>query len=339
MRELFGRLIELDPAASEDVMVIDYFDRLIAARIGIDALLREGALLGRAAVGYEAGGRRLRYLASGATAGATPRPPTAIVAPLAGDGQVWMDVVPSSAPSAAMVLERLALALALTRGAAEAEPHEPSAVELLLSPPAPGETPHARLAAMGRLRLEPTGEFRAVSLPLTETPPAWPSAVIDTPRGPVRGVIARSGFAWLRPGGIGTAAEGDQLHVSWRHALLALRLSDGAEPFEADELGPLLLALETPETDPLRRREVERLRTVLDQHWSVAELGAVADGRSLRQIAAESGLHHSTVQSKLARLPLLLGYDPSTPIGRHRLALAILLLRLSLRSPSDRPTL
>lgn len=332
MRELFGRLIDLDPTAGDDLLVIDYFDRLTAAQVGVERLLKEAALLARTTVGLDTDDRSLCVLASGSTAGAMSSPDTATTKPVGTRGLVWMDISTSTAPSAEMVLERLALALSIAIETTQVH-STPSAVEILVSTPPPGEPPLARQSALGRLRLETNGIFRAIALPLTEKPPpGMPQSVVDTSRGPLRAVIARAGFEWTGVGGVGTPADGENLHLSWINAMIALRLSDGKSAFEADRLGSLLTALKAHEGTSESRSDVESIRRALDQRWSLEELQAVSDGLSLRQIAAVAGLHHSTVQSKLMRLESVLGFSPLEPLGRHRLAFGLLLHRVSWHS-------
>lgn len=55
----------------------------------------------------------------------------------------------------------------------------------------------------------------------------------------------------------------------------------------------------------------------------------LAEADSMRAAAARLGLHHSTVQQQTAALADALGYDPRTPSGRVRFALARSLQRLA----------
>ena len=58
-------------------------------------------------------------------------------------------------------------------------------------------------------------------------------------------------------------------------------------------------------------------------------LRALVDGASQRALAAEAGVHHSTMGARLQKLPEALGYDPSTSAGRTRLDVALMLHRLA----------
>ncbi|MFD2796461.1 helix-turn-helix domain-containing protein [Promicromonospora vindobonensis] len=338
MRELFGKLVDLDPAASDALRVIEYFDRLVSARAGTTALLKEAAVLARTKVGYEKDGQARTFLPSGSEGTPTPRSMEAIVSETADGAIVWMELNEASVATASMVLDRLALALAVSAMQVE-DGASRSAVTILLSPPLPGEDLGSRTAALGKLRLEPNGVFRTLALPLDVLPPpGWPQTLVETPWGRVRGVIARSGFTWNQAGGIGTATDGYGIHESWWRATVALRLSDNIRPFEADSLGSLLVPLQ-PSAAGIGADELDRVRRALKNRWTTDELAAVADGGSLRRVAAVSGLHHSTITERLNRLPTILGYDPKTGTGRARLTIALMLHRLDEPAPFDRPIL
>lgn len=330
MRELFGQLISLDPATSDALTAIEYFDRLVDAHVGVSMLLKESALLSRSLVGFEGGTRRRSFLPSGIEAAGVVRPSEARTVSVGDLGLAWMVTTEQSSPVADVVLDRLAISLRITESRVDESGAARSAIDILLSEPLPDERPTIRSAAAGRLRLEPGGSFRVLALPLEAAPPAgWPHGIMDSPWGPARAVIARSGASWAGPGGIGTLATVDGLPQSWRHAVIALRLSDGEAPFDAAELGALLLALQPEQSDILRKAEIDLVERALASSWTLPELVAVAEGASLRSIAAVSHRHHSTIEERLQRLPELLSFDPRTALGRTRLMLAILLRRLA----------
>lgn len=338
MRELFGRIADLDPAASDGLVVIEYFDRLVAAHITLDGLVKEAAILARATVGYEHGPRYYRRLPSGDVSAAA-RPAHALSATTSTGAVVWLAPSPATPPIAQMVLERLTLATELTESRRGRE-HKPSAVEILLTPPLPDEPLGLRAGALGRLRLETDGVFRALALPLSITPPvASPHALIETPWGPIRGAIVRDSYRLNGRSGMGTRATGRSLHTSWRHALIALRLAEDEQPLSADDIGPILLhALEELQTqNASAAEEIDKVERARAGHWSIPQLRALANGQSLRAIAASAGLHHSTVHARLSTLPDLLGYDPQTPLGRVRLGATLMLWQLNGPSPYGRP--
>lgn len=57
MRELLGRLTVLDPAASESLKIIEYFDALVAGGAGAEAIVRAAAILGATTAGACVRGR------------------------------------------------------------------------------------------------------------------------------------------------------------------------------------------------------------------------------------------------------------------------------------------
>lgn len=326
MRELLGRLLDLDPTASDNLLVIEYFDRLVAARPSIEVLVKEAAILARATVGYDHGSRRYRRLPSGDAAAVASPPDDAMTVSVPGGGEAWLSPSSESTPTRDMVLERLALAIEL----AESRPsddQEPSSVHILLTDPQPDESSDLRTRALGRLRLEPDGMFRAVALPLSSTPPsATPHALMETSWGPVRAAIVRDGRRAGGPAGIGTLELGRDLHRSWKHAVIALRLAGADECLAADDFGPVLLDMldAAQSSTSSHDSEMLALERAMSHQWTAGELRAVAEGRSLRVIAGVRGLHHSTVHAKLAKLPEILGYDPQSGLGRHRLATALM---------------
>ncbi|MBD3753542.1 MAG: hypothetical protein IE935_14275, partial [Micrococcales bacterium] len=89
MQELVGRITALDPEASETLKVITYFDALVGAGAGIDALLRAAATLSGVTAGLEHRDRIRRRDASGRQVDGDP-----VVTSPARDvpgGRVWLE--------------------------------------------------------------------------------------------------------------------------------------------------------------------------------------------------------------------------------------------------------
>ncbi|OXY87993.1 helix-turn-helix domain-containing protein [Streptomyces diastatochromogenes] len=137
--------------------------------------------------------------------------------------------------------------------------------------------------------------------------------------------------------GIGPAVPVLDLPRSWAAARLALRftaegddLDPGQRVVRADELGGIALLAELvvpgAEPDP----DVRAVETAAaDAPWMLRTLHAVAATASLRAAAAEAGVHHSTLQDRLAHAEHLLGWPVRTPQGRFRLQLALMLRHLT----------
>jgi hypothetical protein len=128
--------------------------------------------------------------------------------------------------------------------------------------------------------------------------------------------------------GIGFAGRVSELPASWRSALVALALADD-EPSLADDYGSLIgLASPINDSEELPP-DLAALEAAAGHGWPVPVLQAIADGESVRGIAAVAGLHHSSVHARLPELTRLLGFDPLTPLGRTRLYASLLLRRVA----------
>lgn len=321
MQELVGRLTALDPEASETLKVVSYFDTLVGGGVGLDALLRGAAVLSGTTAGYAAAaGRELRIAPSGerlvpadAAASAWPHRETS-------DGsRVWIER--SGAPHAndAMVLERLALAVAITT--ARRSSTADAAVEVVVTAGAPAAE---RAVAASKLRLDASRDVRAIAFhPDAAALTPGPTAVVATPRGLARAVLVDGAFH-VPPGvraGVGVSGPADRLPESWASALIALRLSTPREPVvDAAELGALLFVAESADRHEEPHPDAAALAALDERSRLVLE--AFADAGSVRSAASMLGMHHSSVQARLDALTAQLGYDPRTPAGRTRYALA-----------------
>ncbi|WP_375400545.1 hypothetical protein [uncultured Amnibacterium sp.] len=329
MKELVGRLIASDPVASEELRIIQHFDQLVRGKMGVGSLLREAAMVSRSTLGYVNGPRRLQFSSTGLPVRyRNPDPGVPRVEVTTGAG-VWLEVGAASAPGHRMVLDRVALAIEITEGRDPEENRLHTALEVLLSTDAAGDESEARWAAAARLHLDPEAKYRAVASAVgQEWPPRWPSALMATPWGPVRGAVLQPDTSWDAAGGIGVPTSPLALQHSWRSALFAWRLSGQGGRFSAESLGPLLTVLEAAESSGWIHPDRGVIEGVLARNWSIAELQAIADGASVRAIASAAGLHHSTVQLHLPRLSAALGFDVVSPIGRIRLQIGLLLRRI-----------
>jgi DNA-binding PucR family transcriptional regulator len=123
----------------------------------------------------------------------------------------------------------------------------------------------------------------------------------------------------------------ESLHHSWATALLALRLTSPRHPRQlADELGSLIVFAEAADASAYETPDLTALKRLLDpQPKALALLESIAANTSLRAVADELGLHHSTVQSRAAEYSTALGFDVRTAAGRVRLSLVLTLWRLA----------
>ncbi|GAA1958225.1 helix-turn-helix domain-containing protein [Agromyces allii] len=322
MQELVGRLTALDPEASETLKVVSYFDALVAGGVGPDSLLRGAAVLSGAVAGYAARSstRVKRVAPDGEPLGTTDAAASAWPSRETSDGSlVWLERTGPAHANDAMVLERLALAVAIT--SARRSNTADAAVEVVVTA---GAAASERAVAATKLRLDCAPDVRVVvSLPDGPPPADGPAAVVATARGLVR-VVLVDGPAVVPAGlraGIGLGGPAERLPESFASALIALRLGTAAEPaVDAAQLGALLLLAEAADRHDERHPDASAL-AALDPR-ALAVLDAFADAGSVRQAASALGMHHSSVQARLDALAETLGYDPRTPTGRTRYALA-----------------
>ncbi|TXK41603.1 helix-turn-helix domain-containing protein [Nonomuraea sp. C10] len=338
MRELVGRVSALDTEAGAAVRVIAYFDRLVQAHAGLEAIVRGAAMLAGCPACLSDPDRhlRIRVRADGEREDHRTAPDPGWPAHHVGSGAAALRLErPGRAgPVDAIVLERAAAAardvLDRTWGRAPARPGEdPALVELLLDAAAP---PQARLIAARRLNLAGDVRVRAV---------AEEGGRARIERDPV--IIAD------RPGekrqGVGPAVPVPELPESWRLARVALRLAaegsaqdPGPRVVFADELGGLMVLAAAARPDGEAVPDVLALeRAGSAAPWTLATLHAVAYAQSLRAAATELTIHHSTLQERMTHAEHLLGWDVRTPQGRLRLQLAFALRRLARHPEPGRP--
>ena len=325
MQELVGRLTALDPEASETLKVVSYFDTLVAGAVGVDGLLRGAAVLSGAVAGYAPSSSSpvRRDVRIAPTGEALERPDAATSdwpSRETSDGsRVWIERVGPAHANDAMVLERLALAVAIT--SARRAGTTDAAVEVVV---AANASASERAVAASKLRLDASPRVRALAFHADAaalTP--GPTAVVATPRGLARVVIVDGAFH-VPPGvraGVGSSGTADRLPESWASALIALRLTTTREPVvDASALGALLLVAEAADRHGETHPDAAALVALDERSQHVLE--ALADAGSVRAAASVLGMHHSSVQARLDVLAAQLGYDPRSPSGRTRYALA-----------------
>lgn len=329
MQELVGKLSALDPEASESLKVIGFFDTLVSAQASVAALARSAAVLAGVPAGARAGaaGRIVRAGPAGARMdeGSPAGWPSLDVR---GGVTVWIEREGSSHANDAMLLERFAIAVSITLSRVDFDARDHRTAEIVVDATASIEE---RTAAATRLRLNLHGRMRAIALSADAPLPSAPvSGLISTLFGFAQVLLVDESFTGFgERAGVGLAVEHTRLPESWASALVALRLSDDANRIvHADELGPLLMLAEAADAGLEPHPDAVELSRFADDRSSLATLDAVIDKGSVRGAALALGLHHSTVQARLAALTEALGYDVRTTIGRTRYTLSRTLQRL-----------
>lgn len=319
MRELLGRLTVLDPAASESVKIIDYFDSLVAGGAGAEAIVRAAAILGVSTAAARVRGRVVRIDADGRRLDDGAASAAASEAASEATTTVWFERTSGPTVNDAMILDRARLALAIieTRSAPTT-----SMVDRVIDPDASRVD---RQAAAHRLKLD--GAVRVVATPPPGPRPfAGPATVLATPYGAVWVGLGNDVPA-IGPVGESVAHDLDDLPRACADALLGLRLADERHPIvDTAELGALIVLARGYDRTAARHPDVVRL-AALDTR-TLDALDVMVDSESIRGAAAILSLHHSTLQSRHDSWTRSLGYDPLSPRGRARYLAARLLLRL-----------
>jgi len=196
---------------------------------------------------------------------------------VAGGERVWIERDGAPHANDAMLLERFAIAVAITRSRAAMDSAAHRVVEVVVDTKLSAD---ARAEAAARLRLDPDVVVRAIATPASHDEARFPSAVLSTRFGLAR-VVLVSGHASYTPqgpAGIGVAVEPDNLPGSWSSALVALRLADQRSPVvEADQLGALLLLAEAADADTVPHPDVLALDQLSPDRAALPTLDALTE--------------------------------------------------------------
>ncbi|SDH11320.1 PucR C-terminal helix-turn-helix domain-containing protein [Klenkia brasiliensis] len=312
------RLAALDPEMAAALRAVGHFDALLAARAGLQDVVRGAAGLAGCPVRWADPDRGLvvRSRPDGVLeAGPDPDPAWPSVAVEGTGGTLLLERPGPAGTRDAVVLERAAAAVGtvLDRTRRGRPGADPASVEVVLDPAA---APADRSAAARRLGL--AGPARAVAL--------------------ADGRWAVTGAGESSPVGVrcgtGPAVLVDELPRSAALAALALRLTAEGTPEDpgprvvhADEVGTVLLLVEAADDAP-PLPDVQALDAAAAAGpWVLTTLDAVATTGSQRDAARALHLHHSTLQDRLQHAEQLLGWDLRDPAGRLRLQLALHLRR------------
>jgi hypothetical protein len=332
MQGLVWRLKALDPEASESLKVIAYFDALVDGHASAQVLLTGAAVLSGCAAGYVADGSSVRVDSSG-TKTASGDPGSWPGHDFGDGGRVWIERAGQPFANDEMILERVAIALGISLDRTSPVAASRRAVETVIDGAAPLDR---RMDAAAMLHLERESSYRVVAVPASVALPG-PSSVIYTGVGPVRAAIRRLSEVQPsdgRPGvrsGVGLAMVPSALDRSWASALFALRLTTAQNPCQlADDLGSLLVFAELADSTRVEPPDLTALNLLLQsQPKALALLESMAAASSLRAVAEDVGLHHSSVQNRAAEYSTALGFDIRTAPGRVRLSLVLTLYRLA----------
>jgi PucR C-terminal helix-turn-helix domain len=360
MRELLGRLSELDHGAESLVRVIAYFDTLVDNHVGLETIVRSAAALGGCTAGASDPDQPIfmRVDSVGKRYGPDVRydPGIRVVRQSSTGLEVWLERPDGPMPTDMMVLERFvsSAAIVIERAYGRAPGRDPGQVELLIE----GRTSVEVRLRVGRRLCLPTSEpIQVVAVPYaasreskdavaaTEAQPDLPSQW-STQVGRLRAYVVPGCAVAADPNlpyraGIGPLVGLYDLHASWQGAVTALRLTaagtdadPGPRQLHYNDLGGLAVIAESFDPRASAMHDVEELERVQQLWpWALSTLEGVASHDSLRQAANHLYLHHSTVQQRVTQLESAMDLAIGTVPGRLRLQLALALRRVRKNGP------
>ncbi|MFV0457871.1 MAG: helix-turn-helix domain-containing protein [Actinomycetales bacterium] len=336
MRDLIGQFSAVDDDAASVLRVISHFDTLVERRAGLSSFVRAAAALSGYPAGLRdpAGARVLRSAPDG-----VPLPE----APLSQEWSrhvvdvdsgviVWLEHAAPS-PVLALVLERFAGGVRVTLDRTRQGLSYADAVRIAIDEDSDTRT---RDVALRRLAVAEPAMVLALDagdVPVERTgiPDRLTAQVLDVRAcilpSPLHGVQLRAPAR----AGAAMAKRAADLPQAWNRALVALRFAGHTglhgPVVHYEELGAIAtvaeaVSQESASADP----DVTRLRELTREHgWPISTLEAVLASSSLRQAATQLHIHHSTLQERLSRLEVWLGFSPISPAGRIRVGLALVL--------------
>lgn len=314
MEGLLLRLSALDADAENAVRVIGFYDRLIAARASLDAVVTSTKGLVECPAGLSSPSRGL------AIGGPIPR--AAAKRKLDDGTVVWIARDRDPMPLDEIVLERFSIAVAVLLDHSRLplpSLGDPALVELALSGSA-GEADRSR--ALHLLGFAPSTKLRVLAV---DGVPTGLSAAL----GSLHAVLVTGDDIPPHTGHVGVSASGPAIEApaAWQAARLAIRFAtDFAPVVHADRLGSLAALVDIP--DPGKLADVIALDRLAGEQGMLDLLTAVCATTSIRQAAAMVHRHHSSIAARLDHAQAALGFPIDTPDGRFRLHLALILRRL-----------
>ncbi|WP_310528620.1 helix-turn-helix domain-containing protein [Nocardioides sp.] len=343
MQELLGRISRLDPSASLGLRVIACFDELVVGNVNTRGLLAAAASLTGCPAGFrqEHPPRVVRVTPRGTLHdGEPPAVAPEFMAPASDGLTVWLEREGEALPNDTITLERLALAIRIRHGRGRRDQDNRRHLGLLTDTDVAAED---RIAAAAELGLTATGRYRVAAAPLFAVwlrHPDGPEDVIPTRHGPIHAIVLHESYDAFdaSPCGVGVATSVDELHHSFRTAMVALRLCSPPEDglVCSDVYGGLVdMLADTPEDG--HQPDVERMDEIVAHPWGLATVGAIVTTHSVREAARQAGVHHSTMSTRMDVISATLGFDPLDGFGRARLGLAYLSHRLRRSRVLDLP--
>ncbi|MET0702561.1 MAG: helix-turn-helix domain-containing protein [Mycobacterium sp.] len=349
----------LDPPAAyvghDAARLVQAFDALLEDGVDLDVLLGAAARIGRCSVGISTNDGHRAFDFHGAVI--IERPLAASSRPIGGGHEIWLARSGSRHDLDVLLLERLAVACAVTLRHAHRrlQGHDdPSPVGVVVNHVADENDRRNALMALG------IHGSRPLILIAYDGPPEGAAMVVEqvgrralVRHGPVGALTAIitvetvSETIELPKGarmGIGLSADALEAPRSWNQARTALRFAlpstrHGAplSDFEAvavpyGRLGVFSLLADYLPVDRLTdNADLAALDDLVSGPGGTEmkrTLEVVGATESVRRAAAILHMHHNTVSHRVARAEQALGYNVSEPYGRSRLMLGLVVQRL-----------
>lgn len=352
---LLMRLSALDADAASAVRVIGFFDALVEHGAGIDAILRQTAILAECPVGVRSADGRLSERMEPAGALHPGGPPAGARAyRLPSGDEVWLERRGGVHPLDDLLIERFAIAtaVALGRGQRQIDDLDRSALLRLCISSAAADSERRR--ALDRLGIRATSVVHVLAMAgeterLDEIGRDLPGRCgaragaiqVLLAAGPPRETMGIPVGCRI---GVASPHLAMELPEAWREARTALRFTLPSRhpepPYPPHEpamvwfenLGGFAAIAEALTADQISRvPDVIALDELAGQAGGeemIRTLEAVAATDSLRRAAAILHLHHNSVARRVARAEQVLGYAITSPYARPKLMLALVLRRM-----------
>ena len=356
------KLLNVDAAGERALRVVAYFDQLVANNPDLDSVVRATALIADCSAGLNLRDRGLvlRYNCEGTLLSGPGSPlPAAPITTDAGEvGTLWIEREGEPRDLDEFIVERAALTAAavLVR---ERPPSEldfatgfsdPALAQLLVNERA-SEAERSRAARL--IGLQPASTLQRIAIEPGADRAEWttqalrerwqrPLYLAELSRHLTLAiVVTREPVPWTQAPLTGRAASGPVVELldaprSWSAARQTLRFAGSGATWprtlHSDQLGAIRLlgtidsAVAAADPDVVR---IERLATGPNGDESITLLDHYLHADSLRSAAREVNFHHSSLQTRIARIGTTIGIDLKHPGGRERAAFALLLWRIS----------
>jgi hypothetical protein len=352
---LLQRLSALDADAASGLRVIGFLDALVEHGAGIDAVLRQTAVLTECPVGVRTADGLLskRVEAGGSVQAGRPRAGARRHCLPSGD-QIWLEREGSPHPLDELVLERFGIAASVALGRGQRDVGDLDQAALLQLAIGTKSPESERRRALERLGLRATSTVHVIAL---SGPPELLCEVGRAVPGRLR---ARAGslevlVAAEPPDDVTAVPVGVRVgiacpHVAadlpqaWREARTALRFASASRrsvppypPHEPpivrfDTLGGFAAIAEALSAEQINCVPdviaLDRLAELTGGEEMIRTLTAVAATDSLRRAAVILHMHHNSVAHRVTRAEQFLGYPVADYYGRPKLMLALMLRQI-----------